>query len=1720
MVKKKVISALKGVTVGLLTSGMLLSGAVLAQSATGGGGVGGPGGGGGSAQGVFLYTYDNGTSASQGKPAQGWGDASTEWFAERMEAWMRANGGLQSGNAWADGVGGDRSGIRTACSAALQEASARGGGVRSRVVQVGAAWGSDGGNFLGFGGLSKQDWLNYYNSEYNKKSWFGDIEGYPAEIKQKYIDSIANQFRSEVNELSQPRIICVALNENEPSTQEVNPKYKLSLSTDKGTVFTQAGTTNAVNDIIHASNDRKRTGTVNGKIVMHWDGFGGNPGKSVTKNVAININGDTRSPNFVPADFGWESWPTGKFWFDVTVATQGDMENSINTPDRDPRETWDSARVDPKKELVHTGTDTPLAQGTTLASGMAHDAKMTFKALGAKTVTVTDIIKSENVFIGAADKDDTSKVTVKFEDGTTVNADVKITRANGETRVSATLTGLGDKFSTGTYVMRVPVYAKDGDPYTIADIANICYGGGTTTCDDSNKPNNIPGKETPDPDKAWVLDEQGALVTNDPEWTNKVGADTKTFVPGEQISAVVNGRVNKKLAENLDSYEIVDDWSDAAQFIDFNDASKHKVFYQEPGGTFVDVTDQFTVTNDGTVTKAVAKDTFLSKTKGLAEDGLVKLVLNGNFRTDYDTDGELVKMINKGYEIWNGERRDTNEPPVFTTTPDPDKAWVLDEQGALVTNDPEWTNKVGVDNKVFLMNDAVAAVANGKIPQELARNLTNYVIADDWSDAEQYIDFTDVSKAKVYVQDASGKFVDVTSQFDIKLEGTTTIATAKQEFLDTTKEGAKERQVKLVIQGNFRTDYDTDGELVKMVNKGYEIWNDTKRDTNEPPVYTWTPDPNKQVLGSNDQSGDNTYEDINGKGVLPGQKLEYSVGVDLRVPENTPKERGVKSLAVRDTFDPQFEPNKQSVEFWDSRDPQNPRPVAKSDYKVVWDDAKHEFTATFTDEWLQRNLGPNSEWKTKGWLTMRFTGTVKVDTELGTQVANQAFQIINGAETETEIPVVKIPPVEPDKESLSTDMIDIDEKKVRKDEKILYRLTLDGGLPKEELAYHIHKLGMVDDFDEEYLSVTEKDIKVTNKQTGEDVTAKFNIQIIDGKAYIFAKQVDSETNVGVLKGEPQPANLAEYAVAPIIFNQTPLIDQDLLGQDYWVLIEATVQKYEEGYTIYNSAEQIYENSSKQTKIVSNPLYEINPKKDVVIEPASGDQSIDGQEVKLYNIFNYRLNSSVIPANRAYDATEWSITDEIDRVHDYVTGNWAIYASTDIYNGEELVFKKGDLIEDNKSESKYFTVTFDEETYTYKIEATKAFLDLVNSRDDLEHAYSAYIQVERIAPSERVENTLTESFNNASQKSNVVWTHTPENPSIDVEKYTYTEGEEKGDRDNVEDAYTVAAKDGASEDVEVGFKITNTGDTPLVDVTIQDNTHEGTYGSVDNIMCVDPKAVQEPETTVGGTEGETAVEPTETVVETHTIPVEAEGAEAIADEDYTLPAQAITTLEVGQTVYCKGVLKTEPGMVHSDTVTATGKSIFTGTVVKDEDDWHAKVEGEIKIDVEKYTLEEGREKGDRDHHRDALEVNDDKTEIAFDITNTGDVTLTDIQLDDVTTPGTTGKVTNIKMVDGRELSEITLRAGETVTLVGTLEGVEPGTVHEDKATVTGSSVFDSTKKVTDEDTWNARTPDVVEHHPESLASTGAQGIITLMALMGAAITTGGVLMEVARRKKSA
>lgn len=662
----------------------------------------------------------------------------------------------------------------------------------------------------------------------------------------------------------------------------------------------------------------------------------------------------------------------------------------------------------------------------------------------------------------------------------------------------------------------------------------------------------------------------------------------------------------------------------------------------------------------------------------------------------------------------------------------------------------------------------------------------------------------------------------------------------------------------------------------------------------------WKPEPSKQVLGSSEESGDKAGSDINGLTVYPGQKLEYSVAVDLRAPADVLSK--ITSFAVQDSFDSQFTPDKASVEFWDSRDG---KPVPRSAYELTWDTDTNSFTAKFTDAWVAANITGNTQ---QGWLTMRFTGTVKDTAAPGSTVKNQAFQIVNGVSVPTETPTVQIPSVTPKKEDLNTDLIDIDGKTVLEGDHILYRLTLDAGPSREELAYNVHKLGMIDDFDEEYLALDVAGVKVINQTTGEDVTGRFNIQIADGVLYAFAKQVDSTDVYGEpLPGDPQPTDLKAYDEAPIDPLTTPIIDQALLGSKYWILLDTTVSKVTDGYVIKNQAVQNIENAHLATEIVSNPLKDIDPTKDVVVSEETGNDSINESEVALNGTFNYRLNSSVIPADRAYEASSWSLRDTFDRVHDQYTGTWAVYANRDIYDGDTLIFEKGDLLADSAGHESetygaLFEVTFDDASYTLQATATRAFLDLVNTRGDLEQAFSVYTQMIRIAPSDKVDNQTVESYNDVDRESNIVWTSTPEHPAIDVEKFTLNEGLTAGDRDQGTDAYSIP--DGKLPDgTLVGIRVTNTGDVPLRNVTLADSTHQGLAGTVTDIVCV---------------EGDTKVTP-----------------------------DSIGDLAVGESIDCQGVLTgVKAGQLHGDTVTAQGESVFTGKKVTDEDPWFAKAPGSL------------------------------------------------------------------------------------------------------------------------------------------------------------------------------
>jgi adhesin isopeptide-forming family sspB-C2 type protein len=1471
--------------------GGALIAAPAAKAAIGGGSAGG-GGVGAGASNYLLLTYDD---ISYPDPPQGWGTDSIEAFKSMLQ-----NNPTYQPMQDLDATSHFDTYIRSACNTALSDASARGGGAQARVVQIGVTVypGGANGSWVAAWGGNTAEFTSWYQGIADAQN-AANLYGWDATGR----DLVKNAFLSNIP-ASNPRAVCVAVNEG-----EVIRDYALNVSTDKGATFGTAGSQNAVNDVIHTDPGTSTIReNVSATVNLHWDGP---EGQSVYRSKAVTLpnSGDTRSPEFRPADFGWNSWPAGGFWFDVLVGKQGRMQSAVDTPDRDPRESWTAAALAPVKTLTHGGTGTPLGSSEVLASGMFYDARIVAHSNGyGSSMTIKDAISTDKVFIGATDKDVASAAYVLDPNGTKVgSAVINIDRSTaGKVTVSGTVANIGNQ---GLYTLVVPTYVQPTTAdYTIADDSQVCYTASQSAgCVSGNSQQTR--KVTPAPNKVWVLDEAGALTAVDPTGSNNVGADNKTFAPGTPVSAVVNGSVPANLAEDLATYVITDNWTNAATYVDFTNPATAKVFYNGN-----DVTAQFDIKNVGTTTVATAKAAFLAGTGSLPSKGSVKLVISGVFKSDY-TAKTAVKLTNAGAEQWNNEAVNTNVPAIYTATPTPDKAWILDENGALSATDPNWTNTAGADNKVFLPGDAVSAVVNGHIPANLAAPLTTYVITDDWTGASSYVDFTNAAKAKVYLAAQ-----DVTAQFDIKIVGTTTVATARASFLATTAGLGSDQRVMLIISGNFKSDYDTNGATVRLTNGGSETWNNKTVATNQPSVFTWTPDPAKQVNGSADESGDKIHDSIEGLTVFPNQKLEYSIQLDVNLPQNTAL--GVKTLSMEDTYDTQFTPDRSSVEFWDMR---TAKPIARSAYVLRFDDANHSFTADFTPEWIAANVvaaGANTQWKTGGWLTVRFTGTVKADTAGGSTVRNQAFQIINGVKTGTNIPEVKIPSITPDKESLDTNLDNIDGKTVVQGDHIMYRLTLDGGPARDKLAYNVHKLGMVDDYDEGYLDLSAEAIRVTNKASGADVTDKFNIQVRNGQAYVFAKQVDSTNAYGeLLKGDPQPADLAAYDSAVIVPHTTPIIDQALLGQQYWITLDAVVSREVNDYTIVNQARQNIQNTVQMTKIVSNPLKDIDPGKDVVVDESSKDTSLDGKDVKLFSTFNYRLNSSLIPADRAYKASSWSLADGFDTVHDSFTGIWAIYANADLYEGAQLIFKKGALLADSAGHQSVpydglFDVTFDEGTYKLDVTATQKYLDMVNTRGDLAQGFSVYTKMERIAPGDAIVNKTVETYNATGRDSNTVTTRTTESPAIDVESYTLSEALAKGDRDDVKEALDLTDEQ-LKSGTPLGFRVRNTGDVALAKVSFSVATAAGTVGTVADVVCEVP-------------------------LDEQTVAALNNGSEAKARSTTWAAAADLAALAIGQSVDCKGTLQgMTAGTQHSDAVTVAGESVFTAKRVSDRDTWHAK-----------------------------------------------------------------------------------------------------------------------------------------------------------------------------------
>lgn len=784
---------------------------------------------------------------------------------------------------------------------------------------------------------------------------------------------------------------------------------------------------------------------------------------------------------------------------------------------------------------------------------------------------------------------------------------------------------------------------------------------------------------------------------------------------------------------------------------------------------------------------------------------------------------------------WNQEAEtDAGSKEFDTWQPNPDKSWIFEQDGKWrAVIDPQETNKTGGDSHTYLDGDKVGSVVNGTIGRNLIQAPKQFTLTDDWTAADYLFD-PDTKDIRVYestagtdressVSDIVNTGKDVTDQFDITVQGTTATATAKASYLKGLKGLKNPKQVTLLIPGavdfadgkgaaQVRDDFGkkagdeltfcTAPDGKDLTNSGSETVNNHTEPTNEPQICGYIPPARKDVVSEASQGGD--QESVQGKVVQPGQKVEYQLTAQPQLPSDLAYT--VRSVSFTDSYDAYLKPDKQTLEMMDLN---TGEPVSKKKYTTTWDDSKHMFTLTVTDQTLlgQWRAGANPR------LQVRFEGTVADDAPTTHRVGNKWVLTLNDSLTPSN-EVFNIPPkLDPVKKDTRKDpTISIDGRTALLGDEIHYHVDIDA--KQDNQAYKVWRLGMTDDYDDEYLKLDAANVEITD-ETGKDVTGKFNLQDRDGVLYAYAKLVDTgiPATGETVKGDPQPEDLKAYGESdghdPL---SQPAIDQNLLGHTYTVSMPMTVIKVTDGHVVRNKATQVLDRIRKDTNEVTNPLKPINPAKDVTVKV--GGASANGRSIYKDSTFLYQLDSSILPTDRAYpQVDQWAIEDALDPAFDEYTGQWAVYATRDLLSGGEVVASKGERIagsgfDSSKLGGDLFTLSTAvvDGRNVVTIEATGRYRALVSDGSH-EAGWRAYIQCRRLAVTDRHENRSTEHYNDKTLESNVVWTRTPDmTPSIDVEKWDRKSGWPNGDRDNSKDALTV------SGDTEIVFTITNTSKT--------------------------------------------------------------------------------------------------------------------------------------------------------------------------------------------------------------------------------------------------------------------------------------------------------------------
>nr|WP_273753729.1 LPXTG cell wall anchor domain-containing protein [Leuconostoc mesenteroides] len=244
-----------------------------------------------------------------------------------------------------------------------------------------------------------------------------------------------------------------------------------------------------------------------------------------------------------------------------------------------------------------------------------------------------------------------------------------------------------------------------------------------------------------------------------------------------------------------------------------------------------------------------------------------------------------------------------------------------------------------------------------------------------------------------------------------------------------------------------------------------------------------------------------------------------------------------------------------------------------------------------------------------------------------------------------------------------------------------------------------------------------KSTKVYSKDGKTDLTKYFKISY-DKKTRMFT----AEANADYLK----------------LINADKTKAFELPIVDVYAIANTSNAKFDNTY-------DIWENDSKtESNTVENTTPEIKPKKDVESGEAKGDsdKSIDGDEIKKGQEITYALTVNDLPANRASDLKTFKYVDTLPKEVDY--------KSAKVYSKDG----KTDL-------TKYFKISYDEETRVLTAEANADFLKLANA--DKTKAFALPVDDVYVTANKdnaTIKNTYDIWENGSKTESNTVENKTP------------------------------------------------------------------------------------------------------------------------------------------------------------------------------------------------------------------------------------------------------------------------------------------------------------------------------------------------------------------------